>query len=47
MNGDGDIRAIEAAAARWFVRMHDHPVAEDAEAQFDAWLQQAPEHRES
>jgi transmembrane sensor len=46
MNGDKDIRAIEAAAARWFVRMQDHPVSKETEAQFDAWLEQAAEHRE-
>ncbi|MFC4313156.1 FecR family protein [Steroidobacter flavus] len=42
-----DIRAVEAAAARWFVRLHDHPVSRDTEIEFDAWLDQAAEHREA
>jgi len=46
-SGDSmDIRAVEAAAARWFVRLHDHPVSRETEAEFDAWLDQAAEHRE-
>jgi transmembrane sensor len=40
-----DIRAIEAAAARWFVRLHDHPVSTQTEAEFDAWLDLSAEHR--
>jgi len=44
--GSTDIRAVEAAAARWFVRLHDHPVSRETEAEFDAWLDQAAEHRE-
>jgi len=40
-----DIRAIEAAAARWFVRLHDHPVSTQTEAEFDAWLDQSSQHR--
>ena len=31
-----DIRAAEAAAARWFVRLHDHPVSRATEIEFDA-----------
>lgn len=42
-----DIRAVEAAAARWFVRLHDHPVSRATEVEFDAWLDQAAEHREA
>lgn len=45
MNGGEDIRAIEAAAARWFVRLHDHPVSAQTEAEFDAWLDQSSQHR--
>src|SRR5262245_60495001 len=45
MNGGEDIRAIEAAAARWFVRLHDHPVSTQTEAEFDAWLDQSSQHR--
>ncbi|GFE82319.1 protein FpvR [Steroidobacter agaridevorans] len=45
-NSSSDIRAVEAAAARWFVRLHDHPVSRETEAEFDAWLDQAAEHRE-
>ncbi|HEX6398730.1 MAG TPA: DUF4880 domain-containing protein [Steroidobacteraceae bacterium] len=44
MTGE-DIRAIEAAAARWFVRLHDHPVSTQTEAEFDAWLDQSSQHR--
>lgn len=47
-NGNSpDIRAVEAAAARWFVRLHDHPVSRATEVEFDAWLDQAAEHREA
>jgi transmembrane sensor len=42
-----DIRAVEATAARWFVRLHDHPVSRKTEVEFDAWLDQAAEHREA
>jgi transmembrane sensor len=45
MSGGEDIRAIEAAAARWFVRLHDHPVSTQVEAEFDAWLDQSSQHR--
>jgi transmembrane sensor len=45
MKGGEDIRAIEAAAARWFVRLHDHPVSAQTEAEFDAWLDQSSQHR--
>jgi transmembrane sensor len=45
MKGGEDIRAIEAAAARWFVRLHDHPVSAQTEAEFDAWLDQSAQHR--
>lgn len=42
-----DIRAIEAEAARWFVRLSDRPVSASSEAEFDAWLAEAAEHRAS
>jgi transmembrane sensor len=45
-NSSPDIRAVEAAAARWFVRLHDHPLSRETETEFDAWLDQAAEHRE-
>jgi transmembrane sensor len=45
MKSGEDIRAIEAAAARWFVRLHDHPVSAQTEAEFDAWLDQSSRHR--
>jgi transmembrane sensor len=45
MSNGKDIRAIEAAAARWFVRLHDHPVSTQTEAEFDAWLDQSSQHR--
>jgi len=45
MKGGEDIRAIEAAAARWFVRLHDHSVSAQTEAEFDAWLDQSAQHR--
>ena len=45
MKGGEDIRAIEAAAARWFVRLHDHPVSAQTEAEFDAWLDQSSQRR--
>ena len=45
MNAGEDIRAIEAAAARWFVRLHDHPVSAQTEVEFDAWLDQSSQHR--
>ena len=45
MSGGEDIRSIEAAAARWFVRLHDHPVSTHTEAEFDAWLDQSSQHR--
>jgi transmembrane sensor len=40
-----DIRAVEAEAARWFVRLNNHPVSASTEVDFDAWLAEAPEHR--
>ena len=45
MKSGEDIRAIEAAAARWFVRLHDHPASAQTEAEFDAWLDQSSQHR--
>ena len=48
MNGSsGDIRTIEATAARWFARLHGQPVAPEVEAEFDAWLDQSAAHREA
>jgi transmembrane sensor len=40
-----DISAIEAEAARWFVRLSDRPVRRATETEFDAWFAQSPEHR--
>jgi transmembrane sensor len=42
-----DIRAVEAQAARWFVRLSDQSVSRATEAEFDAWLAEAAEHRAS
>ena len=42
-----DIRAVEAEAARWCVRLSNHPVSASTEAEFDAWLAEAAEHRAS
>lgn len=48
MNGSsGDMRTVEAAAARWFARLHGQPIAPEVEAEFDAWLDQSAAHREA
>jgi len=44
-SGTSDIRAVEAEAARWFVQLSDRPVRASTEAEFDAWLGGAAEHR--
>jgi transmembrane sensor len=40
-----EIREIEAAAARWIVRLRDEPVSRQTEIEFDRWLSQSAEHR--
>lgn len=40
-----EISEIEAAAARWVVRLRDEPVSRQTEIEFDRWLAQSAEHR--